>query len=61
MHAPNATTQAPAQAAAANKNSIFPPPPPAIELQARRLLRRFAMAPAVARVVAALAYAGVRP
>jgi hypothetical protein len=57
MNAPIATTQASAQADAANKNSIFPPPP-AIELQARQLLRHFAMAPAVARALASLCWGG---
>jgi hypothetical protein len=59
MRAPNGMTQASAQADTAT--TIFPPPPPPpIEMQARRLLQRFRMTPAVARVVAALAYAGAQ-
>jgi hypothetical protein len=57
MNAPNCTTQAPAQADAGKNNPAFPPQP-AVELQVRRLRRRFTLAPAVARALASLCWGG---
>ena len=54
MYITNATTQACAQADAAKIQAISPPQ--TLDLQARKLLQRFAMAPELARAVAVLAF-----